>query len=119
MIRRLTPLLILPLLLIPLHASAHQDPPSYNRITLNESAQREIDNDLLVAVLFAQAEGRDAATPSAGRQIIGAVLACVGISLLALWGFGGGPAPWVDIAAFAFVIGGAFLSGLIYAGKSR
>ena len=64
MIRRLTALLILPLLLIPLHASAHQDPPSYNRITLNESAQREIDNDLLVAVLFAQAEGRDAATPS-------------------------------------------------------
>ena len=43
---------------------AHQDPPQYNRVNLNESAQTEVDNDLLVAVLFAQAEGRDATAPA-------------------------------------------------------
>jgi peptidoglycan/LPS O-acetylase OafA/YrhL len=74
---------------------------------------------LLLSALERRGRPPDAATPSAGRQIVGAVLACFGISLLALWGFGGGPAPWVDVAAFACVIGGAFLSGLIYAGKSR
>ena len=43
---------------------AHPEAPQYNRVSLNESAQTEVDNDLLVAVLFAQAEGRDAATPA-------------------------------------------------------
>ena len=43
---------------------AHSETPQYNRVSLNESAQTEVDNDLLVAVLFAQAEGRDAATPA-------------------------------------------------------
>ncbi len=43
---------------------AHSDTPQYNRVNLNESAQTEVENDLLVAVLFAQAEGRDAATPA-------------------------------------------------------
>lgn len=45
-------------------AVAQSDPPVYNRVSLNESAQTEVENDLLVAVLFAQAEGRDAATPA-------------------------------------------------------
>lgn len=56
--------LILFLLLTSSGLLADQVPPSYDRVTLNESAQQEIDNDLLVVVLFAQAEGRDAATPS-------------------------------------------------------
>jgi len=43
---------------------AHQDPPQYNRVNLNESANTEVENDLLVAVLFAQAEGGDAAAPA-------------------------------------------------------
>ena len=43
---------------------AHQDELPYNRVNLNESAMTEIDNDLLVTVLFAQAEGRDAAAPA-------------------------------------------------------
>ena len=38
--------------------------PQYNRVSLNESAETEVDNDLMVAVLFAQAEGRDAVTPA-------------------------------------------------------
>ncbi len=45
-------------------ALSHADAPQYNRVNLNESAQLEVDNDLLVAVLFAQAEGRDAAAPA-------------------------------------------------------
>ena len=36
----------------------------YNRVNLNESAQTEVDNDLMIAVLNAQAEGRDAAAPA-------------------------------------------------------
>lgn len=52
-------------LLLPLGtATAHDETPQYNRVTLNESAKTEIENDLLVVVLFAQAEGRDATTPA-------------------------------------------------------
>ncbi|MDJ0741365.1 MAG: SIMPL domain-containing protein, partial [Gammaproteobacteria bacterium] len=36
----------------------------YDRVTLNAAAEADVDNDLLVAVLTAQAEGRDAATPA-------------------------------------------------------
>ena len=43
---------------------AHSETPQYNRVSLNESAQMDVDNDQLVAVLFAQAEGKDAATPA-------------------------------------------------------
>ena len=46
------------------NAFAHPETPQYNRVSLNESAQTEVDNDLLVAVLFAQAEGKDAAMPA-------------------------------------------------------
>ncbi len=37
---------------------------SYNRVTLNASASQSVGNDLLVVVMFAQAEGRDAAGPA-------------------------------------------------------
>lgn len=40
------------------------EPLRYNRVSLNESAQSEVENDLLVAVLAAQAEGRDAGAPA-------------------------------------------------------
>ena len=50
--------------LFPFSALAHSEKPQYNRVSLNESAQTEVDNDLLVAVLFAQAEGRDAPAPA-------------------------------------------------------
>ena len=60
-----------------------------------------------------------ASVPAAARQITGAVMAGLGISLLSLWGLGGGPAFWVDEAALVCVIGGAFLSGLIFSGKTR
>ncbi len=43
---------------------AAQEELPYNRVTLNESASQDVDNDQLVAVLFAQAEGSDAAQPA-------------------------------------------------------
>ena len=61
MTRLLVPIMLL-LLAAPL--AAHQDVLPYNRISLNESAMIEVDNDLLVVMLFSQAEGRDAATPA-------------------------------------------------------
>lgn len=68
MTRLLVPVMLL-LLTAPL--AAHQDVLPYNRISLNESAMIEIDNDLLVVMLFAQAEGRNATQPAdeVNRQI--------------------------------------------------
>jgi len=43
---------------------AHDQPAAYDRISLNESARAEVDNDLMVAVLDAWAEGREAAGPA-------------------------------------------------------
>lgn len=47
----------------PTHAQT-ETPPTYDRVTLTVSAEAEVENDLLVAVLFAQAEGREAAAPA-------------------------------------------------------
>ncbi|MGB5649507.1 MAG: SIMPL domain-containing protein, partial [Sedimenticolaceae bacterium] len=52
------------LALLSIQAFAGSDDAQYNRVSLNESAQIEVDNDLLVVVMFAQAEGRDAAAPA-------------------------------------------------------
>ncbi|MGD8955998.1 MAG: SIMPL domain-containing protein [Chromatiaceae bacterium] len=43
---------------------AHTDTPLYNRVSLNAAAETEVETDLLVAILFAQAEGREAAVPA-------------------------------------------------------
>ena len=53
------------------------------------------------------------AIPSAARQIVGAVLLCLGISLLAVFGYGGGLFAGQDIASFGLVVAGAGLSGLL------
>ena len=45
--------------------------------------------------------------------IAGAVLMCLGIALLAMWGFGGGPMPWLDVAAFGLFVFGAGVSGVL------
>ena len=59
--------------------------------------------------------GRDprAAVPSPVRQIAGAMLLCLGIALLAMYGYGGGPLPRLDAMSFAFVIVGSAMSGLL------
>jgi hypothetical protein len=53
-----------------------------------------------------------AATPAVWRQILGAAMICLGIALLALFGFGGGPVPRLDFAAFGLILVGAAVSGL-------
>jgi len=58
--------------------------------------------------------------PTPARQIGGAMLLCLGIALLALYGYGGGPLPQLDVISFAMVIVGASVSGVLpVPGRSR
>ncbi|MFB3077509.1 MAG: acyltransferase [Lysobacterales bacterium] len=72
---------------------------------------------LPIALLFAPLERRArlpaAAVPAAVRQVGGAILICLGVALLARFGFGSAPLPGLDIAAFVMVISGASISGLL------
>lgn len=45
-------------------ATATETNPTFNRVTLNESAQRAVENDRLVVILFAQADGKQATPPA-------------------------------------------------------
>ena len=56
--------LILLLSCLPLAAFADSQPLTYDRISFNEEASVEVDNDLLVAVMFIQREGRQADRPA-------------------------------------------------------
>jgi predicted secreted protein len=47
------------LLALPAAAGFAQEPPTYDRIDLNASAQREVSNDLMIAVVFAEVEDND------------------------------------------------------------
>jgi hypothetical protein len=40
-------------------------------------------------------------------------LVCIGVALLAMYGFGSSPIPFLDIASFALVVVGAGISGLL------
>jgi len=51
--------------------------------------------------------------PSPVRQVIGAMILCLGIALLAMYGYGGGPIQRLDVISFAMVITGASVSGLL------
>ena len=55
--------LVVPLLLLPVCqlAWADEQPLTYDRISLSASASVQVENDTLVAVLYAQREGRDPA----------------------------------------------------------
>ncbi|MDH3510080.1 MAG: acyltransferase [Gammaproteobacteria bacterium] len=72
---------------------------------------------LPVTLLFSpferQARGANAAVPTAVRLVGGAALLCLGVALLALFGFGSAPLPMLDIAAFLMVVTGAGISGLL------
>ena len=49
------------LLLLPLCVSAHEVADHYDRVRLSASAQTQVENDTVIAVLYAQEEGSDAA----------------------------------------------------------
>ena len=38
---------------------------------------------------------------------------CLGVALLAMYGYGGGPLPRLDLAAFGLVVFGSGISGLL------
>ncbi len=69
---------------------------------------------LLLSPLERRARAADAPVPAAARQVGGALLICLGVAYLALFGFGSAPLPGLDIAAFALVIAGSGLSGLLH-----
>ena len=74
---------------------------------------------LLLAPLERRARPSDLPIPAAGRQIVGAALVCLGIALLAMYGFGDSPLPYLDIAAFLMVLAGAAMSGLVPLSQKR
>ena len=55
----------------------------------------------------------NSATPSAARQVIGAMMICLGVALLAMYGYGGGPVARLDVGSFVFVIVGAGIAGVL------
>jgi len=68
---------------------------------------------LALSPLERRSRSADAPIPSAARQIIGALMICLGISLLAMYGYAGGPIPRLDLAAFGLVLFGSGISGLL------
>jgi peptidoglycan/LPS O-acetylase OafA/YrhL len=56
----------------------------------------------------------DAPIPAAGRQVGGALMICLGIAYLALFGYGSAPLPYLDLGAFVMVVAGSWISGLLH-----
>ena len=74
---------------------------------------------MLLAPLERRARSSNLPIPTAARQIAGALLICLGIALLAMYGFGDSPQPHLDIAAFLMVVVGAGISGLVPLKRSQ
>jgi len=68
---------------------------------------------LMLSPLERRSRNGDSAPPSPARQIAGAMMLCLGIALLAMYGYGGGPIPRLDVISFALVVVGAGVSGLL------
>jgi peptidoglycan/LPS O-acetylase OafA/YrhL len=68
---------------------------------------------LLLSPLERVSRNGSSVPPPPVRQIIGAMMLCLGIALLAMYGYGGGPVPRLDVISFALVIVGAGVSGLL------
>ncbi len=68
---------------------------------------------LLLSPLERRSRSADAAVPAPARQVAGAIMICLGVALLAMYGFGGGPFPRLDLAAFSLVVVGSGISGLL------
>ena len=68
---------------------------------------------LLLSPLERRSRPQGARPPAAWRQVIGAILICLGVALLARFGFGNAPLPYLDIGAFLTVIVGSIVSGLL------
>ena len=69
---------------------------------------------LLMSPFERLARRPDAPVPVAGRQVGGALMVCLGVAYLALFGFGKAPLPYLDIIAFFTVVTGTWISGLLH-----
>ena len=58
-------------------------------------------------------QSADRVPPAAARQIVGAIMLCLGVASLAMYGFGASPVPHLDLVSFALVIVGAGINGLL------
>lgn len=75
---------------------------------------------LPLSLLERGSRGAKNSIPAAWRQIVGAIMICLGIALLAMFGYGAGPIPKLvlgsielDAGSFLLVIVGASISGLL------
>jgi hypothetical protein len=68
---------------------------------------------LLLSPLERRGRPADAKIPAPARQIAGALMICLGVALLAMYGYGGGPFPRLDLVSFSLVIVGSSISGLL------
>jgi len=68
---------------------------------------------LLLSPLERRGRPADAKIPAPARQIAGALMICLGVALLAMYGYGGGPIARLDLMSFALVIVGSGISGLL------
>jgi len=75
---------------------------------------------LPLSALERRGRSAESPIPSPLRQIGGAMMICLGVALLAMHGYGGGPLPKLevgsmelDVGSFVLVIVGAGVSGLL------
>ena len=68
---------------------------------------------LMMSPLERMSRGATAVDTSALRQVCGAMMLCLGVALLALFGYGGIPVPGLDMAAIALVVSGAAVAGVL------
>jgi hypothetical protein len=68
---------------------------------------------LPLSALERRSRNPDSTTPSGVRQVAGAIMVCLGVALLAMWGFGGAPVSGLGVGAFALVVAGSGVSGLL------
>ena len=68
---------------------------------------------LALSPLERRSRNADSPVPSGARQVVGAIMTCLGIALLAMWGFGGAPIAGFGVGAFVLVVAGAATSGLL------
>lgn len=74
---------------------------------------------LLLSPLERRGRPAGASVPGAARQIAGAAMFCLGVALLALFGFGDEPNDALDVAAVALVFAGALAGGFFVWQRSK
>ena len=68
---------------------------------------------LLLSPFERRGRSPDARVPGASSQIVGAAMLCLGLAVIAMFGYGGGPSPYFSAGAFGLVIAGAWIGGLL------